>query len=330
MVDLENILTKIRKYKDSKYSILIYIGVMILASIWTVYNLCLTSIILPLLAILIPLKLFKENSLKKIAISGLIAILVIIIVLSVYQLSFFYNQPIDVVNSQNLENGSIDKVYGNTEESFNFTVGVSENIENNYTVYLNLSHSRWIEGESQDINESYKMKPLDDNSTYYYQLKVNESVYLHHYSLKQNFSGNLVWEETDQALGPLTIPIMSAFSNMIISNLPPPVIIFLFMLLLLFWRRTSGRGKKKSTEGLEEKEEELEDYCPECGTLLKGKDICQKCGTEVRKKVEEERKLKEKEEDLEPKKICLNCGKRVDLDKKECPNCGEPIKSQPE
>lgn len=282
MINADKILDKVRKVKESRYALFIYIITIILTSIWTLFDLCLANIALPILAVLIPLKLFKENNLKKIAIAGIIAIIIVLVLTSFYQVGFFYGQTVTEVESSNLVEGKVNNIYGPPETEFNFTVKLRDEQQTNVsTVYLNLTHVSWGTNEGEEVEESFEMKRLSDGKTYYYELNLEEKSYLHHFALKRETQEDTEWEETEKAFGPLTISFSNTFKNFIVRVVPLPIMVFLVILSLIWLKKSLDKSKEKSTEGLDEKEKELEEVCPNCGALLKGNENCPECGIKV-------------------------------------------------
>ncbi|MBS3817214.1 MAG: hypothetical protein KGY76_06595 [Candidatus Thermoplasmatota archaeon] len=271
------------------------------------------NILLPVLAILIPYKFYDENSLKKILASGVIVIILLSLSMSAYQLGFIYDQPSQNLRSENLEQGSVEPLYGNPNTNFNFTVNVTEEFiqewdSENYTVYVNLTLST-VGGIGEKDYDGYKMKPVNSSERpreYYRNLDLEERLFGHYFSIRKNMTEKLdemenetegvqySWETSSSGYGPITIQKMRAFQYLAFEYVFSTTLIYLLGMGLLWWKNRMDRSVSESTEGLEEKEEELEEYCPECGTLLEGADECEECGWE---KEPEEDESTESDED---------------------------------
>ncbi len=299
--DLESTLDrldkKFKKIKKTRYSILAYIGTVYIASLWLVFvNPCLMNILLPILAILIPYKLYGENNLKKLLVVGLVAILLLAVTLSTFQLGLIYDQPHRTLESDHFQDGNVDNLYGDTDTTFTFTVNLTkEYVEGyNYTVYLNLTLAT-IGSVHPIPYEGYRMQRVgEDNETYHYSVQVSdleERLFGHRFSVRRNRTDiddelDYDWHRTSIVHGPITISESRAFQLLTFEYFTSTVIIFIFGMGILWLKRRMDKSVSESVEGLEEKEKELEEACPECGTLLEGSSACKNCGWEIGAKEE--------------------------------------------
>ncbi len=285
---------KARKIRKSRFSIPIYILTVFLASIWMIFiNPCLMNILLPILAILIPYKLYDENNLKKLLVVGVAVIILLAFTMGFYHVGILYDQPARRLRSGTgaLENGTIEPIYGDSGTEFNFTVEVNFTIagtsEEKATLYANISFAE-AEGIRREDYEGYEMKPVDENDgnneTKEYYVIVSglpERLFNHYFSLRKDVpieEGDFSWVRTSLGFGPITLPQTTALGIITLQQSFSTSIIFLLGMGLLWLKKRMDRSVVESTEGLEEKEEGLEDYCPDCGHLLEGKKECDRCG----------------------------------------------------
>ncbi len=383
---LDKLNQKMEQVKDSKFSIPIYVATIFVASLWLIFvNPCLMNLLLPIIAILIPYKLYNEADLKKIIAAGIIVIILLSASTTLFQLGFIYDQPPQTLRSDNLRDGTVEPLYGDSSTSFNFTVNVTENFAENwdpedYTVCVNLTLST-VAGIGREAYEGYEMNSTGNGRQYYKELTLEERLFGHRFSIKRNmtdettylFSLNRTkyeryleegpinetltevfvdegyevednaslsigdekwfiseqgkkeyrikavdenlniykmngteedglegpfysWERTSVGYGPVTIERMRAFQLLVGEYIISTSVLYLLGIGLLWWKKRMDSSVEESTEGLKEKEKELEDHCPECGTLLEGSDTCEECGWE--RKIEKEEPTDEKDMDL--------------------------------
>ncbi len=279
---LRDLKRRIKAVPDSRFAILIYVGTACLVSAWMLISPCLMTLVLPVLSLLIIYKFYDEKNLKKILVAGVIIVLVMALLVSFYQVHLWYNKEPTVQESEHLKNGTVNPLYGNADTEFNFTVEIEDGLEGNYTVQLNITHLGTI-GPIQDEQKVYNMSEhRGSNGTYYKNLTLGENLYNYSFSLKVNRSdGSPQWEETQGSFGPLTISKRITFISRFIPQTVSMFLVYVFGISLLWWRKKMKRSREESTEGLDEKEEELEDYCPECGALLEGESVCPRCGEKI-------------------------------------------------
>jgi len=283
-----------RKVKRSRYSIPIYILTVFLASIWLIFiNPCLMNILLPILAILIPYKLYDENSLKKLLVAGIVAIILLSFTMGFYHIGIIYDQPARQLRSGPgaLQNGTIEPIYGDSNTEFNFTIEVNFTTarasKENITIYANISYAE-AEGIRREDYEGYEMSPVNnsegDNEVKEYYVVVSglpERLFNHYFSLRKDVpveEGDFSWERTSLGFGPITLERRTAMGMITLQQSFSTSVIFLLGIGLLWLKKHMDRSVAESTEGLEKKEEALEDHCPDCGHLLEGKKECDRCG----------------------------------------------------
>lgn len=325
---LDSIGNRVKTIKEKRYALLIYVATIFLLTIPLVIiaiNLCFLSIIMSVIAVLIPYKFFKDKSIKKVIITGFIAILLVASIGTIYHVHILYGETPSDLGSEHLTEGTVDKLYGDGETEFNFTVILTDDVEediDNYTVFVNLTYNS---GELTETTQGYNytMRSINgSNGTFYKVTSLEERRYDHHFSLRINGTEGTTWEETDKTFGPMNIPRETAYINIFVMRLTSPILIFLLLVSLVWWRRRLKSSKRRSTEGLEKKEKGLEDFCPECGTILEGEEVCPECGWE-KEEGEIDRALEEREE--RKRKLCRNCGRMVSTEEDNCPYCGEDL-----
>jgi|GEM_PF-2249133 len=293
-----------RKVRRSRYSIPIYILTVFLASVWLIFfNPCLMYILLPIIAIIIPYKLYDETSFKKLLVVGIVAVILLGFTMSGYYTFVFFNQPAREVHSREimgeriLENGTIDRIYGDSQTKFNLSVEVRMDVLEKYldidvedideNIYANLTYYGVVSLDERDY-KTYNMMRVNENLTEdgivkYYTIATNleESIFRHHFSLRTNMTEDEPWEEweeTEPNFGPVTLGKTFVLGVITLQESFSISIFFFLGMGLLWLKKRMDRSVAESTEGLEKKEEELEDHCPDCGHLLEGKRECDRCG----------------------------------------------------
>ncbi|MFP4001998.1 MAG: hypothetical protein ACLFSM_01155 [Thermoplasmata archaeon] len=293
---LKKINEKTKEVRESRLSIPVYIFTVFIASLWVIFmNPCLMNLVIPILAILIPYKLYDEYKLRKLIVVGLTVIILIAFSMAFYQTEVIYGRPSRQVDSAEgkLVNGTVEPVYGDGGTKFNFTVELSEEFvenhtEGNYKVFANLSYTQ-VEGLRRDDFDGYMMERVDSdvdkNGTVEFFTIVTDlpdRLFNHYFSLKRNISmsgeEDYDWERTSLGFGPVTLNRRDVLGIITFQQSISTLMFFFLGVGILWLKRRMDKSISESTEGLEEKEEELEDNCPECGHLLEGKKECIRCG----------------------------------------------------
>ncbi|MFW6048208.1 MAG: hypothetical protein ACOC87_02800 [Candidatus Natronoplasma sp.] len=215
-------------------------------------------------AILVPYVIFKEKKFKLIAVSGIVALLLLGLTSATYQVEGVYlNSEPEELSSDYLTSGSIDRIHGEQDESFTFTVIIAQEayeeliMDRNYTVELNLRH--YDEGE--EVIEVHEMNFIEDPQVVgkKYSIEISDwekSLYLHSFSLNVEKKDEDYNEETDSGYGPLTMKRMDLYMITMSREVTTSFILF-FIFLGLFWWRT--RMLKKHEELLNENKKKKED-----------------------------------------------------------------------
>lgn len=275
---------KIRWVKKSSYAIPIYILTVFIASIWMViFNPCIANLLLPFFCLLIPYKLYDENNMKKLFVVGIVAIILIGLSIGIYHTQILYTQPEEqLLDSEReyLTNGTIDNIYGDSETTFNFTVEVDDIIlEQDHNVSVNIT-----QGFVEEPYESYNMTRIGDTNEFYVEVDgLSESLFNHRFYLRseyieEEYDFDHGWVRSESGFGPVTIDRTAAIGIITVEQSFYTVIFFILLLGVLWLKKRMDKSLTESTEGLDEKEEKLEDQCPECGHLLEGMNECDRCG----------------------------------------------------
>lgn len=302
---LKKINEKTRRVRDSRYSIPIYLLTIFAASIWLIFfNPCLMYILLPIMAILIPYKLYDENSFKKLLVVGVVAVILLGFTMSGYYTFILFNQPAREVHSREMmderviQNGTIDQIYGDSQTEFNLTVKVRmdvirehipdidhNDIDNNITANITYYGVVGVVGrEYQTYNMTrVNQSTVENGAVRYYAIvrDLDESIFQYHFSLKTNMTEEdpwEKWEETEPNFGPVTLDEPFVLGVITLQESFNISLFFFLGMGILWLKKRMDKSVIESTEGLEEKEEELEDHCPDCGHLLEGKKECDRCG----------------------------------------------------
>lgn len=305
---------RIDTVKDSPYSVPIYIGTVFGIAIVPVLmglDLCLLGMIIAVVAILVPYKLYKEPRLRKVVTAGAVAIVLIALVGTLFHVQILYSQSPETTGSENISMGTVDGLYGDTDTIFNFTAEGPSPVEG-ITMYLNLT---FIGDDGMEEEISVEMDHT--GQLYYHQRTLEEKQYLMHFTLESRENNISSWEETDKIFGPLLIPKNVAIMSIFIMRFMAPFVMFVLFGALLWWKRGVTKSKDSSMEGLEEKDMALDDACPDCGALLQGEIRCPDCDWYAK---EEENKAIERE-----RIKCPGCKHLVVKDNLICPYCGEDI-----
>ncbi|MEF8834638.1 MAG: hypothetical protein V5A76_00620 [Candidatus Thermoplasmatota archaeon] len=250
------------------------------------------NVLLPILSLLIPFKFYDENNLKKLLVVGVVAILLLAFTMAFYHTFIIYDQPSRQIRSEgrNLKNGTIEPIYGDTDTEFHLTIELNKTFarSSNYTLYANISLTGTI-GFGGEDHQGYNMTRVNDSQVendwieYEAEIEIDEErLFNHYFSLKKEEVGvgeeDYSWERTSLGFGPITLKRRNALGMITLQQSFSTSIIFLLGVGLLWLKKRMDKSVTASTEGLEEKEEELEDHCPECGHLLEGKKECDRCG----------------------------------------------------
>ncbi len=271
------------------------------------------AFIIPIAAVLIPLKLFGIEGVKKIFIMGAISILVIATLFAGFQTYYIYDQEPDILETDYLKNGSVENLYGDMDTTFYFSVDITTEVWANHTVYLNITYP----GEMFDLPrvEGYEMEQVNSTS-YRIAMDFDVNPMNHYFSVYMEEGDESLWNETDKGFGPVVISRSYFITFMFLRFTTAPFLLFILLLSLVWWKQQVRKGKLDSTLGLEDKESALDDSCPRCGELLDGKDECSGCDWE---RSELDKKLEERERKYRIE--CPSCGVMIDREEEKC-DCG--------
>ncbi len=313
---MKNIIAKTKSLKGSPYlfpaciATILGISAALIVILSTLY-----AFIIPIAAVLVPLKLYGITSVKKIFVMGALSIIIIALTVAGIQIYFIYSRTPEMLDSEYLSAGTVDQLYGDQETTFYFTVDVADHIHENHTVYLNFTFPG--EGFDPQYIEGNEMDPIpSDNNSYHREIVFDENPVNHFFAVRIEDGNGTVWNTTETGFGPVIISKAHFGSFMFLRLSTAPFLMFMLLLSLVWWKQQVEDGRFASTKGLEEKEKGLEDACPKCGTLLYGADECSECGWE---KSEIDKKLAEREKrDLIE---CPNCRELIGSDQSSCEHC---------
>lgn len=271
-ISWDNIQEGLQKLKRKHNKYIVYIIFTYLISLPLIFVLlyvdpCLFNLALPGFALLVPYMIFKEKNFKAIAITGIIVLLLTGVSFTAYQVEGIYmgREP-DELSSTHLSMGVIDRVQGEPEDTFTFTVIISEHAyeeliqDDNYTVKVHLS--RYIE-EDEELTEYYEMHYSEDveNEGKRYSIDiegVEEALYTHYFSITVEREGEEDYEEeTGSGFGPFTVDRYDLYTTIMTQQISTSIIIFVVFLAFLWWRQ--GMEKKierREKEKIEESKEE--------------------------------------------------------------------------
>ncbi len=311
MEDKPDILSKLQEIRGKPYDIIVYSAVLILVALPMVFaglELCMINIAIAVLGVLIPIKLFGEWNVKKIAIAGIVGIIIIGAIGTVFTLNLIYTQEHEILESDNLHEGSIDSLYGKAGDSFTFSIRVGEEVDIE-EIMVNLTRQD-PEDLRTEITESYTMEPVEDEDHIYTLTHVidEDEIYMHYFSMRFNDTTEIRWEETESGFGPTTIQRSTAALFIMAQRSLSPVVSFLLIVGIFWWWKRMQKSRKVGEEELEAKEKALDNYCEFCGKLLEEGEECPDCPTDDSK---------------EERKRCEKCGKIYFSEGDYCPYCGE-------
>ncbi len=305
MNDKKGFWKKIEELRDKPYAVPVYaltvVGVS-LPLIFSHMDICLMNIIVAIVAIVVPYHLYKDKDVKKVVYAGVIALLLIAIIGTLYHVHIFYSQEPVELESENLSEGLLEPMYGDSETSFDASVRVRDlNINQ---VLVNFTF-QGIEDPMLMDEISYELEGQDGVYSNNSIVLGEERVYNHHFSLNYTEGNVTVWEETDSAIGPLTISRGNlAFSIMLLRTVAPFITFFL-VVGLIWWMNRMKTSRSVGKDEFEKKEADLDDYCEKCGNFLDEDGECPDCGGKVR--------------------TCSECGVDVPEDADICQNCDSSV-----
>ncbi|MGM0405710.1 MAG: hypothetical protein ACQEQM_06170 [Thermoplasmatota archaeon] len=270
-LSLDYLLDEIRSLKDeynryAVYLIFVYLFSLPLIFVLLFVDPCLFNLAVPAFALLIPYHVFKEKNFKIIGVVGIVALILLGLTFTAYQVETIYigREP-EELSSDNLIQGRIDKVHGNVDEGFEFDVIVKQEAyeelihDNNYTVQLNLS---WYVEEEEEAVAEYQMNYVEDvqNQGKRYSVKINdigEELYEHSFLLTIDRENEDYQEETNTGYGPFTVSRGDLYLTIMAQQASSSIITFLLFFGFLWWRtgileKSKKRKREKEKERIKE------------------------------------------------------------------------------
>lgn len=265
----EPLARKLRSLKKDYNSFTLYLVFTYLFSLPLIFVLlyvdpCLFNLLISGFALLIPYKLFEEKDFKVLAVVGIIVLILLGSTFTVYQVEGIYmGRDPDELSSEYLSEGFIDKVDGDINDEFEFSVIVSSEayediIKNdNYTVKVTLT--RYIE-EGEDVRDyvmSFQEEIDDIGRKFFIRISnLEEALYEHHFSLHIERENDDHVEETNRGFGPFTVGRSALYQTILIQQTSTTIIIFIIFLGVLWWRKGMLEKAKKRAEKKKQKEDE--------------------------------------------------------------------------
>ncbi|MFW6040897.1 MAG: hypothetical protein ACOC85_03580 [Thermoplasmatota archaeon] len=218
---------------------------------------CLFNLLLPGFVLIVPYKLFKEKNITILAVVGIVILLLLGITFTAYQVEGIYiGRKPDELSSEYLSEGKIDKVHGNIEESFSFSVIVTDEAydeiihDNNYSVNLNLMHYVDEEDEKVDDYELVYQEVVPDKG-HKYSIEINnleEALYSHNFTLRIEMDEGFYEESTNEGYGPFTIGRAALYQVIMTQQISSTILIFFIYLAFLWWKMGALEKAKKKYE----------------------------------------------------------------------------------
>ncbi len=258
--DWDFIIDRFRDLRDEHNRYVVYLIFVFIFSLPLIFILlyvdpCLFNLAVPGFALLIPYHLFKERNLKVVGIVGVIALLLLGLTFTAYQVeSIYIGRSPEVVSSDHLIDGQIDRVHGRPDDRFEFTVIVSQDayadliLDYNYTIQLNLSY---YVGEEETVQDRYLMEYRENISDigklYHIEISdLDEELYEHHFTLDIEREDEDYSEETTTAFGPFTVGRGDLYIAIFAQLVSSYIITFSIFFAFLWWRTgTLEKAEKK-------------------------------------------------------------------------------------
>ncbi len=275
-LSLDYLLDEIRSLKDeynryAVYLIFIYLLSLPLIFVLLFVDACLFNLAVPAFALFIPYHVFKEKNFKIIGVVGIVALVILGMTFTAYQVETIYiGRDPEELSSDNLIQGYIDKVHGNVDEDFEFNIIVKQEAyeeliqDNNYTVNVNLS---WYVEEEEVAVAEYQMSYVEEvqNKGKRYSVEINdidEALYEHSFLLTIDKENEDYQEETNTGYGPFTVSRGGLYLTIMAQQASSSIIIFLLFFGFLWWRTgilEKSEKKKREKEKERIKEEMVEE-----------------------------------------------------------------------
>ncbi|MFW5904245.1 MAG: hypothetical protein ACOCTK_02135 [Candidatus Saliniplasma sp.] len=271
-LSFDYILDRLRELKEEYNPYVIYLIFTYFFSLPLIFVLlfvdpCLFNIAVSAFALLIPYYIFKEKNFKVIGVVGIVALLLLGITFTVYQVEGIYiSREPEELSSENLKKGYIDKVHGSPDESFEFTVIVSQEAyddkiqDDNYTVYINLS---WYVEEGEETVAEYQMDYVEDvqgeGKRYAIEITdLDEALYEHYFSLTIEGEEEDHQEETNRGYGPFNVERADLYQTIMAQQVSSSIITFLIFFGFFWWRtgileKSKKKRRKKKNDDEKEK-----------------------------------------------------------------------------
>ncbi|MFO8109900.1 MAG: hypothetical protein R6U17_05190 [Thermoplasmata archaeon] len=293
---------KIENVKNTPYAILVYsltITAICTLLVFSHMDICLMNTLIPIVAVVIPYHIYKERNIKKIVYAGVIALILLASIGTLYHIDVFYSQEPATLDSEHVKEARLNRLYGDADTEFEATLQLHDSIDEVNQVFVNFTYQS-LENP-METEEIFWDLVTDDNISFNYTTALGkENVFNYHFSINYTDGNNIVWEETDKAFGPLTMSKVNLAPMIMIQRTIMPFITFLLIIGLLWWKEKMKASKAVGSDVLDKKESKLEEYCNSCGEFLDDKGECPNCD--------------------DPVVRCKKCNIEIPRDTEVCPN----------
>jgi hypothetical protein len=317
----------VKEFSQTPYvypvSIAIAAGVYYLILVYAA-NICLINLLTPLVLLGV-LWMFNVKSIKRLAIIGLVAVVVLSGIWLVAYTQFYMNAEPGVAASEDgttLTNGTVAPFRGSGSEVYNYTLTVSlKNESGNIIHFTNVTVAIQSVDFPGATYANHTMILLDSNNVtlierYYYSTQLPSAINAYAFWAEYpNGSVEIggVWDVGGVSLvqGPFptsTGAIVSALLPFsVVQTVLNVLIAYLLIIGMIWWTRRAKRIREQQVEKWRKEEEEKEALKPK-STQLKVPSLAKAMGTD-----------KGEGETF----VCSECGADVPADATVCPKCGE-------
>ncbi|MFW6196550.1 MAG: hypothetical protein ACOC5D_04355 [Thermoplasmatota archaeon] len=185
------------------------------------------------------MKFFQEKDLKKIALGGVITVLLIGLIGTSYHRTVVYDQKPKTLTSENIVEGELLEIHNETKDTYEFEAKVSEDVDD-YEIFINLTSERRGESENYTMEKKNNSKNMHE---FVFEAKEGE-FYEHHFALKINESNKSKWEKTESVSGPVTVGKTDFLINVFLNFISISLFIS-FSIILYKWLKEKRKEIRK-------------------------------------------------------------------------------------
>ncbi len=317
----------IKEFSKTPYvypvSIAIAAGVYYLSLIYAA-NVCLINLLTPLVLLGL-LWVFNVKRVKRLAIVGLVSVLVLSGIWLVAYTQFYTDSTPGIATSEDgktLTNGTVEPFRGSGSQVYNFTLTVHLRNESGTIIHFK---NVTIAVQSVDfpgvtyINKTMTLIDEPDNITEHYYYTTQLSTAINAYAFWAEYPNGSVEIGGKWSLGTVSLlqgPFPSDTGAIVTALLPfsfvqtllNVFIAYLLIIGMIWWTRRARRIRESQIEKWRKEEEEKEALQPKKSSQLKVPNLAKAMGTD-----------KGDGETF----VCSECGADVPADATVCPKCGE-------